>query len=88
MKRQELRHALKDMFQTADASGGGDGLSIEEWTDMVKERFPGVSESDIKMEYQEADKNSNGKVTFKEFRAYMKKLIKQADKDEDLDLSE
>ena len=83
-----MRNAIKEMFQKADASDDNDKLSLEEWTDMMKEKFPGVSESDIKMEYEEADKNSNGKVGFKEFKAYVKKVMKQADKDEDLDLSE
>ena len=75
-KKHDLKHAIKEMFKTHDTSAVSDGLSLEEWTDMVKEKFPDVSESDIKMEYQKADKNSNELVTIKEFKKYMKKVMK------------
>ena len=75
------------MFYPSDISKD-DGLSLEEWSAMVKKKFPQVAEQDLAEEFKRADANSDGKVSLKEFKAYVQEILAQADTDQDNDISQ
>ena len=64
------------MFEAADTAGDKDGLSLEEWLALAKTKYPQISEEDVRSGFKEADGDDDGKISWKEFRAYASKVAK------------
>ena len=64
------------MFDASDTTGDKDGLSLEEWVALAKLKYPQISEDDVRSGFEGADHDNDGKVSWKEFRAYAARVLK------------